>query len=173
MTTKRKNLYLYLTLLCFVGLIAIFIVDGYLGVYDTLYVPMGEREQKVEADQWQQWSQYAMAQVNWSEKASFRYEMDNRRFSAYKADISVSVWHSQEKVRDLLSQPIVIAPFDVGQLTWTIDTAELLPDGTATGKGTPYEYTIIIKGGEIERKILFSVYLPVYPSPLPPVSPSR
>ena len=176
MATKRKSLYLYLTLLCFVGLIAIFVVDGYLGVYDALYVPMGEREQKVEADQWVQWSQYGMAQVNWGEKAFFRYEVDNRLFSTYKADITVSVWHSQQKVRDLLSQPIVIAPFDKGQLQWTIDTAELLPTGVSTegGPGYTVEYTVIIKRGEIERKVIFTVTVygkvpsPPVPTPLPP-----
>jgi len=162
MAIKHKNLYLYLTLLCFVGLIAIFIVDGYLGVYDTLYVPAGEREQKVEADQWLQWSQWGRAEVGWGEKALFRYEVDNRQFSTYKADIAVSVWHSQQKVRDLLSQPMSIAPFDKGQMEWTIDTKELLPSGITTEKG--YEFTVIIKRGEIERKVI--VYM--YPLQLPP-----
>ena len=168
MATKRRNLYLYLTLLCFVGLIAIFIVDGYLGVYDTLYVPMGEREQKVEADQWQQWSQYGMAQIGWGDKAHFRYEVDNRQFSTYKADTTVSVWHSQQKVRDILSQTMSIAAFDKGQLEWTIDTAELLPGGATPAKGYQYEYTIIIKRGDIERKVIFDVLLPS-PLPSPPL----
>ncbi|GAI56646.1 unnamed protein product, partial [marine sediment metagenome] len=43
----RKNLFLYLTLACFFGLIAIFIVDGYLGIYDTIYVTAGEQEERV------------------------------------------------------------------------------------------------------------------------------
>jgi|GEM_PF-5853190 len=30
MTAKGRNLYLYLSLLCFFGIIAIFIVDGYM-----------------------------------------------------------------------------------------------------------------------------------------------
>jgi len=157
MATKRKNLYLYLTLACFVGLIAIFVVDGYLGVYDALYLPMGEREEKVEADQWQQWSQWQMAEVGWGEKAFFRYEVDNRQFSTYSADIAVSVWHSQEKVQDLISQEISIPAFDKGQLEWVIDTTELLPEGVSL-EGRPVEYTVIIKRGEIERKVIFSVY---------------
>jgi hypothetical protein len=133
---------------------------------------MGEREQKIEADQWVQWSQYGRAEVAWGEKAFFRYEVDNRQFSTYKADITVSVWHSQQKVRDLLSQPIVIAPFDKGQLSWTIDTAELLPGGATLGKEYQYEYTVVIKRGEIERKVIFTVT--VYgnielPSPPQPV----
>ena len=153
----RKNLFLYLTIACFIGLIAIFTVDGYMGVYDALYVPMGEREEKVEADQWQQWSEWGRAEIGWGDKALFRYEVDNRKFSTYTADIEVSVWHSQQKVQDLLSQPIVIAPFDKGQFEWSIDTAELLPEGVSL-EGRPVEYSVIIKRGEIERKVIFTVF---------------
>jgi hypothetical protein len=39
---------LYLALACFAGLIAIFIADGYLGIYDTAYVTAGEYEQEIE-----------------------------------------------------------------------------------------------------------------------------
>lgn len=169
MATKGRNLFLYLALACFVGLIAIFIVDGYLGVYDTLYVPMGEREQKIEADQWVQWSQWERAEVAWGEKAFFRYEVDNRQFSTYSANIAVSVWHSQEKVRDLISQEISIAAFDKGQLEWVIDTTELLPSGIPQEQG--YEFTIIIQRGEIERKIIVYMYPLVYPSKAVPAPP--
>jgi len=167
MATKRRNLYLYLTLVCFVGLIAIFVVDGYFGVYDTLSIPLGEREQKIEADQWLWWSEGGgRAEVAWGEKASFRYEVDNRQFSTYTADIEVSVWHTQEKVRDLISQEISIPAFDKGQLEWVIDTAGLLPGG-APEQG--YEFTVIIKRGEIEREIIVYMYpLPTLPTKIVP-----
>jgi len=151
----RKKLFLYLTLACFVGLIAIFIVDGYLGVYDTLYFPMGEREEKIEADQWLRWSEWERAEVAWGEKAFFSYEVDNRQFSTYSANIAVSVWHSKEKVRDLISQEISIPAFDKEQLEWVIDTTGLLPGG-APERG--YEFTVIIERGEIERKIIVYMY---------------
>ena len=38
MAAERRNLFLYLTLACFLGIIAIFIFDGYVGIYDTIYV---------------------------------------------------------------------------------------------------------------------------------------
>ena len=157
MATKQSNLFLYLALACFIGIIAIFVVDGYLGVYDALYVPMGEREQKIEADQWQQWSQWGMAEIGWGDKAHFRYEVDNRQFSTYKADVTVSVWHSKEKLQDLISQETSIPAFDKGQLEWSIDTTELLPEGVSL-EGRPVEYTVIIKRGEIERKVIFTVF---------------
>jgi len=168
MATKRKNLFLYLTLACFVGLLAIFVVDGYLGVYDTLYLPAGEREQKIEADDWSSWAEWERAEVGWGEKAFFRYEVDNRQFSTYSADVEVSVWHSKQKVRDLLSQQMSIAAFDKGQLEWVVDTAELLPSGISSEQG--YEYTVIIERGEIERKIIVYMYplvYPVKPAPVP------
>ena len=155
MAKKRRNLFLYLTLACFLGLIAIFVVDGYFGVYDTLSIPMGEREQEIEADQWLQWSQGERAEVAWGEKAFFCYEVDNRQFSTYTANIAVSVWHSNEKVRDLISQEISIPAFDKGQLEWVIDTTGLLPGG-APEQG--YEFTVIIKRGEVEREIIVYMY---------------
>ena len=167
----RKNLYLYLTLACFFGLIAIFIVDGYMGIYDTIYITAGEREQKVEPDSWLRQEKFEArgVGVNWGEKVFFRYEVDNRQFSTYSADIEVSVWHSQEKVRDLLSQPISIAAFDKGQLEWEIDTAELLPSDVPPEQR--YEFTVIIKRGEIERKIIVYINPSADSSKVVPVPP--
>ena len=179
MATKRRNLFLYLALACFVGLIAIFIVDGYLGVYDTVYITTGEQSWKVEADVWQrQWPTYAPGPIyeepypeegkgvyympaNREEKVSFRYEVDNRLFSTYKADIEASVWHSQQKVRDLISQPMSISAFDKGESEWVIDNTEILPKDIPPEQS--YQYTVIIKRGEIERRIVVSINPVGYP----------
>ena len=179
MATKRKNLYLYLTLACFFGLIAIFIVDGYLGIYDTVYVTAGEREEKVEPDFWLRQSLIKSVGVknayyvsaNWEEKIFFRYEVDNRRFSSYTADIDVSVWRSQEKVFDLVSQHIQIGAFDKEQLEWVLDTVELLPSDVPPEQN--YEFTVIIKRGQVERNIIVYINPRTYPSgakvvPVPP-----
>ncbi len=169
MATKRKNLYLYLTLACFIGLIAIFIVDGYMGIYDTMYITAGEREQKIESDFWLRGDSPWSTGVNEGEKIFFRYELDNRRFSSYTADIEVSVWHSQEKVLDLISQPMSIAAFDKGRLEWAVDTAELLP--SVIPPEQRYEFTVIIKRGEIERKVIVYINYPAYPPKPVPVPP--
>ncbi|MFC1915415.1 hypothetical protein ACFLW4_01810 [Chloroflexota bacterium] len=167
MVTRRKNLFLYLTLVCFFALVAIFIVDGYMGIYDTLLITAGEREQQIEPDVWLKQDRFWSAGVNRGEKAFFRYEVDNRQFSSYTADVEVSVWHSQEKVRDLISLPISIGGFDKGQLEWVIDTAEFVPSDAPTEQR--YEYTVIIKRGEIERKIIVDINYPTYPlKPVPP-----
>jgi len=155
----RKNLFLYLTLACFVGIIAIFVVDGYLGIYDNLFVASGEREEEIGRDSrpWQE-----SVRIDWGEKAFFCYEVDNRQFSDYTADVEVSLWHSQEKVADLIAQPISVASFDKGQLEWVLDTAELIPGDIPTEQG--YEFTVVIKRGEIERRLITHVR----PAPYPP-----
>ena len=170
MATKRRNLFLYLTLACFFGLIAIFIVDGYLGIYDTIYITAGEREEEVEPDFWLRQSPIKPVGVknayhvsaNWEEKIFFRYEVDNRQFSSYTADIEVAVWHSQEKVYDLVSQHIQIGAFDKEQLEWVLDTAEFLPSDVPPEQS--YEFTVIIKRGQVERNIIVYINPRTYPS---------
>jgi hypothetical protein len=158
----RKKLFLYLTLACFFGLIAIFIVDGYMGIYDTIYITAGEREEKVEPDSWLKQDRFWSVGVNWEEKIFFDYEVDNRRFSSYSAEIEVSVWHSQEKVADLVSRHMQIGAFDKGQLEWVLDTAELKPDDILPEQS--YEFTVIIKRGQVERNIIVYINPRTYPS---------
>jgi len=166
MAAKRRNLFLYLTLICFFGLIAIFIVDGYMGVYDTVYITAGEREQKIESDVWRRGDKFWSGGVNRGEKAFFRYEVDNRQFSSYTADIKVSAWRMQEKVLDVISQPLVVDSFDKRQLEWVLDTTEILPSDALPEQS--YEYTIIIKRGEIERNVILYINpVPYAPKPVP------
>ena len=169
MPTRRRNLFLYLTLACFLGLIAVLIADGYMGVYDTIRITAGEQEQTIEPDAWRQSDRFWSTGVNWGEKAFFQYEVANRRFSAYASDIEVSVWHSQEKVRDLISQPLSINAFDQGQLEWVVDTAELLPADAPAEQS--YDFTLMIKRGETERKIVIYTHYPAYPPKPVPVRP--
>ena len=167
MATRHRDIYLYLTLACFLGLIAIFIVDGYMGVYDTVYLTTGEREQKIEADAWRYGTNYWPAGVNRDEKTFFRYEIDNRRFAAYSANIEVSVWRSQEKISDLGTYPVVINAFGKQEITWTVDAAEiLLPEALPEQR---YEYTVRIKRAEIERNIILIISPAVYPESIKPI----
>ena len=163
MAAKRRNLFLYLTLACFFGLIAIFIVDGYMGIYDTLYITTGEREQKIEADVWLRQDRAWSTGVNRGEKVFFRYEVDNRQFSSYTANVEVSLWRSQEKVRDVIAQPMEIGSFEKEQLEWAMGR---IPQDIPPEQG--YQYTVIIKRGEIERRIIVNVNPSPYPlKPIP------
>jgi len=167
MAAKRRNLYLYLTLICFFGIIAIFIVDGYMGIYDTVYITTGEREQKIESDVWQRNDPYWSIGVTQEEKAFIRYEVDNRQFSTYEADIEVSVWRMQEKVSDVLSQHIVVGAFSKAQIEWTVDSAGLVPPDAPPEQR--FDYTLTIKRGEMERNII--LYINPTPTPSSAIKP--
>ena len=54
MAVKHKNLYLFLTLACFLGIVLIFVFDGYMGVYDSLVMNNGQFPQTITSDQWDQ-----------------------------------------------------------------------------------------------------------------------
>jgi len=165
MSTKRRNLYLYLTLACFFGIIAIFIVDGYMGVYDTVYITAGEREQKIESDVWQRGDKFWSTGITRGEKAFCRYEVDNRRFSTYEAEIDVSIWRMQQKIDEILSQQIAVDPFDKEVLEWVIDTTELIPPDAPPEQG--FDFTLRIKKDELERNII--LYINPSPYPVKPV----
>ncbi|MFC1966111.1 hypothetical protein ACFLWI_04100 [Chloroflexota bacterium] len=136
-----------------------------MGIYDTVYITAGEREEKIEADTWLRQGSFQSTWINRGEKVFLRYAVANHRFSSYSADIEVSVWHSQEKVLNLLSQQMSVAAFDDGQLEWTVDSAELLPSDLPPEQG--YEFSVIIKRGAIERKII--VYVNSYPGQIKPM----
>jgi hypothetical protein len=166
----RKNLFLYLALVCFLALISIFVADGYMGVYDTIYVTAGEQQQVIEPDYWlQQYpspppgiTYYISAQ--WEQKVFFRYEIDNRRFSSYSTVVGASVWQENEKVLDLLSEAKSIEPFDKVSVEWTLSTEELGQPVV----GTSNQYTVKISYGEVERRIVVDFYYPQeYPVPPP------
>ena len=167
MATRRRSLFLYLALACFIGIIAIFIVDGYLGVYDALYVTAGEREETIEPDFWQREGWVWSTGVNQGERVFFRYEVDNRQFSRYSGNVEVSVWRMQEKVLNLASQSIAIAPFDKGQVEWIIDTTELTPGDILPEQS--YQFSVIITRGAIERKVILYVNPLTLPRPPTPV----
>jgi len=133
-----------------------------MGTYDTVHITAGEQEQKIEADHWLRQDRYWSIGAERGGKIFFRYEVDNRQFSRYMADIEVSVWHNQEKVSDLISQEISIEGFEKGQLEWTVDTAELLPADLPPEQS--YQYTVVIERGETERRIIAHIN----PTPYPP-----
>jgi len=166
MATKRRNIFLYLTIACFIGIIAIFIFDGYLGIYDTLKVTAGEREETIEPDFWVRERWVWSVGVNWEEKVIFSYEVDNRQFSSYSADVEVSVWRSQEKILDLLSQSLEVAAFDEEKIDWVLDTGEFKPEEVTPEQR--YEYTVLIKRGEVERRIILYMNPYIYKVPAPP-----
>lgn len=155
----RKNLYLYLTLACFLFLIAIFIGDGYMGVYDTVTMTSGERVQEIDSDSWLRGDYYSYMSVGENEKAEFTYQVDNRRFISYSADVGVSLWHNLEKVADITEGKIAVGSFGKDQVTWVVNSADFMPEGASENQN--YEYTLVITRGDIERRVVVNVNLPL------------
>lgn len=168
---SKRNLYLYLAIACFIGIIAIFTIDGYLGIYDTIYITTGEQEITVEPEYWS--SRYPGAPkayytgANWGEKVFFRYEVANRRFSSYSTSIQASLWKENEKILDLFSEDKLIKSFDKAMVEWTLDSEEFQSFGFDVG-----EYTVKIEREGVERRIIVAYHslspqqpYPVYPLP--------
>jgi len=152
--TQRKNLYLGLAIAFFLAIIAIFVFDGYMGVYDTVRITTQEREDVIEPDYWLRNDGQYSSHYTWAEEGqdiNFSYELDNRRFSTYSADVEVAVWFGETKHSDLISQTVAIGAFDKEESTWMIDTGLLRPADTPENQD--YEFSVIIKRDGVERRI--------------------
>ncbi len=176
MTKGKRKPYLYLAISCLVGIIAIFVIDGYLGIYDTFYITANEHEKEISSDYWLRSKGYSYpyyVAAEWGETVRFRYEIDNRRFSSCSTPIKASVWKENEKILDLFSEDRLIKPFDKAMAEWILDSEQLQAQGFSAG-----EYTMKIKRAGMERKIIISYYVegselvyPKYPPPPPPLPP--
>ncbi len=166
MKKKHRNLYLYLTLACFVGIILIFIFDGYMGVYDSLEMVSGEFPQTIEPDRWpedEKYPYYTGVNVQQGGSIAFTYEVQNRTFSTYSVDLEVTVWHEQQQLAVLLSQPVRVSSFDESRLDWTMDSAEFIP--ATLPEDQRYDLSVRIKRGDIERNIIVYIRGSVLPPP--------
>lgn len=166
MKVKLRSRFLYLAIACFVGLVTIFVVDGYMGVYDTVYVTVREYTQKIEADYWlQQRPEYAPIPVSGEgdefayccigasvgDNVPFRYVIENHQFSNYSTFVQSSVWRENEKVLDLFSGNISASPFGKATVEWRLSSDDL-------GITAPTQYTVRINHGDIERRIIVDFY---------------
>ncbi|HJX12648.1 MAG TPA: hypothetical protein VJ377_03875 [Dehalococcoidales bacterium] len=169
---KNKALYLYLALACFVGIILIFIFDGYIGLYDTLVMDNGQYPQKVEADQWspERYGYLANTGVERGGRVDFTYTVENHRFSEYGETVSVTLWHNQDKLSDILTQTVTVKTFDKAEVKWSLDAESLVPPGYPSDIN--YNVSVVITRGDIERRALLSINpSPFVPKPVPAVPP--
>jgi hypothetical protein len=164
MAVKHKNLYLYLTLACFIGIILIFVFDGYVGVYDTLVIDNGQFQQTVEADQWDMGRYGGLISTNMDRNGQieFTYTVDNHRFSAYESDLQISLYFQQEKVDDILNTTIEAAAFKDSETKWTLDAAKIVPADYPAEQA--YNAYILVKRRETERRVNIYINPGAYPS---------
>jgi len=171
---KNRNLYLYLALACFAVILAIFVVDGYMGVYDKLTLTIQEREQVIEPDHWQQrWVKESGfgTSARWGEPIGFKYQIQNRTFFTYSTAVEATIWRGGEKVAQLHREDVIIPSFDEATLNWTVTAKDFGEAGLKAGEYG--ELTVRVTFGDVERKIILSYYpeTPVYPEkvPIPPI----
>jgi hypothetical protein len=162
MTVKHKYLYLALALVCFLGIILIFIFDGYMGLYDSFRINNGEYPMEIEPDYWFRQDTYWFYSIEWGGTANFTYEIDNRRFSEYVSEIDVSVWDGDNKIDALLSQTVEVDSFGKWQTGWVLDTSEYL---SADSSEQNYNFTLLVSHGDIERRIIINVNVVIKPPP--------
>ena len=155
MAVKHSSIYLYLALACFLGIVLIFVFDGYVGTYDNIEIHTGELPQEIEPDHWLREDTYWAWGIEWNDKTDFKYEVDNRRFFGYSSILEVSAWHNEEKLADILSEEISADAFDTWRTEWTLNTSVLLPPDVSPEQG--YQFTLLIKRGNIERYIIINV----------------
>lgn len=156
--TQHKNLYLGLTIAFFLAIIAIFIFDGYMGLYDTVTVTAQERENTIEPDQWlrEDYSYYTWAEEG--ETLYFHYELDNRRFSRYETEVEAAVWFGETKQAVLLEQSVSLGAFDKEEFSWSVDPTEFRP--TETPADYDYEFSVIIKRDGAELRTVVHASIP-------------
>ena len=186
MESKPKRRFLYLAIACFAGLVAIFIVDGYLGIYDTFHVSIGEYPpQTIGAEYWlrqdsgdydaprpvrTEGNQYAYCCIgaDWGQDISFEYVIENHQSSTYSALIEASVWQEDRRIIDLFSQDVLVRPFSEAKVKWTLSSEDL--GITAPVPRESYDYTVQVDRGDVERRIITSFYyyeeIPI-PKPVP------
>jgi hypothetical protein len=165
---KSKNLYLYLALACFVGIILIFIFDGYMGFYESLSTTDVNYPQQITEEQWQQENRYGLPglSIERGGDITYQYVVDNRQFSSYAAEIDVSLWQNQVKMADLTSETLTLGAFGKGEVDWVLNMDDYLPAEIPAGAN--YNFTIVIKRGEIERRVMLYVNPTIIiPKPVP------
>jgi len=167
MIKRPKRLFLYLAIASFCGLVTIFITDGYMGVYDTITVTVGEYDQEIRSSHWDEEDTYPIYDDTTTANIYFSYKIDNNQLEEYTTSIQVSVWQEGEKVADLFSQDVSIARLEDATVDWTLVKEDIGYNEPALN--TSVEYTVRINRDDVERRIIVSIYNPegvIIPKPV-------
>jgi hypothetical protein len=170
MAGKHNIIYLFLALACFVGIILIFIFDGFIGLYDSLVIDNGQYQQTTAADQWAQQAKFGgivSTSVNQGGSVVFTYTVENHQFSSYNAPLDVSLWYNRVKTTDVLSEQLSLPTFGKRVTTWTINADDILPPNFPTNQN--YDIILKITLGNIERDVSVNVFNSSALKTIPPV----
>ena len=175
MKSNPGRLFLYIAIGCFAGIVAIFVVDGYLGIYDTFHISVGEYPpQTITADYWiredyayevpypvdteSTQDAYCCISADWDQNINFEYVVENHTFSTYSVFIEASLWQKGEKIIDLLSEEVSVSPFNETSVEWILSSGDIgISEPTAEYS---YVYTVAVDRNEVERKVIVDFYYP-------------
>jgi len=154
MTGKNKYIYLLLTIACFVGIILIFVFDGYMGIYDTLLIDNGQFPQTIGSEQWRQQDEFGYppsVSMERERSVNLTYTVENHHFSAYNVNVSMSLWDGATKVADLTSGDITAPAFGKASITAVVNISQYIPAGYPAEQS--YNLALVINRGGVERKV--------------------
>jgi len=164
-----RMVYLYLALACFLGIVLIFLFDGYLGIYDSLTASNPSYQQEVPVEQWQNPDRYGGPygmSIDENGYLDFTYKVANRRFTGYSAEVVVTLTDLNGVKTELLRQTLTAGAFQTGEITWTVQGTDLLPAGTAQTVNPMVN--LEIQRGDVARVIsLYINRLPITQKVLP------
>jgi hypothetical protein len=163
-----RNLYLYLALACFLGIVLIFLFDGYLGVYDSLKADGNRGLQEIPAEQWLDPGRDGAMFMNIDQEGylDFTYTISNRRFIGFSEEVRVTVVDGTGVPLQLADEVLTAGAFGNGEITWTLDAGQLQPPGTTSEGG--YSVDLFIRRDNVTRQITLYVNRPVVKSlPVP------
>lgn len=136
-----------------------------MGIYDSLVMDNGQYPQTIDADQWLQDERAIYMSSIGVERGSFvefTYTIENHSFSEYSAEVEVAVTNVPDRQTLLeFSDVLSAGAFEDGELTWSLDTSEMIPADYPTEQN--YNLNVNIKRGEIVRTVTVNIY----PAPVP------
>lgn len=154
MNRKSKLLYLSLAIICFIGIILIFIFDGYIGLYETLIADNGQYTQTIEAEQWEDGRDYGYipgVSAEEGQSVDFTYTIENRHFSGYTDNIVVTYKATGLDTVPLIDTGIDLGAFSKQEIAWSLDTADIIPKDFPTDR--QYMLIVTIKSGGREHDV--------------------
>lgn len=142
---SRRNIPLYIAIICIVGIGLVFFFDVFYGVRETLLVVRSEGGIE-EIDFAQPLS--SILHIVHGENLLFRYAIVNDRFTSLSKRIEIDLYaFDGSKVRHFVSQNVDIGAWGADAILWSLETENLLPN----------RYTLEIKSNGVVRKLWMEV----------------
>lgn len=143
---RKKNLSLFVSIFCIIGILSIFFFDAYLGIYDSLSYTDGEHTRELIGERY-----VRNIYTNHGNKLHFEYEITNNNFKDHETHVVVTVFISGDEILILHSSVITVESFDSVTVGWILDSSQLNSD---------VNYYLEIDTVEHQRSVRMKFYAP-------------